>query len=244
MNIQEKLNAAYRPLVDLNLVYERLGECRDADEILKQLNGPFLLATNDVYESAIPRIIIVGQENNGWIEHYDYRAWFNSMTVDETVAAYRRFDVASYPYGSFSRYFAMFRDELLEPAWKGNPKAVLWGNLFKLNHQGSQSIYSPLLEPMLRLQAGVIEEEITALQPDVVLFLTGPRYDDVLRRSFPDAEFQAIDGHPTNEIAKVVAANLPKQSFRTYHPGYLNRIRRKKPHCVEAIISQVRCGYR
>jgi hypothetical protein len=238
--MQDLLNVAYQPLVDLDLIYGRLGKGPATDAVLRELNGPFLVATNTEYENSRPRIVIVGQENNGWMDDIaDYLGWVGSKSIEDALAVYRGFDIATYRYGTFSRYFSLFRDRLLGETPEGGRRSILWTNLFKLNHKGKQSIYSPLLEPMLKLQEEVFAQEMNALKPDAVVFLTGPRYDHIIERFYPKVLFRAVDGHPVNEVAEVVAEGLPKLSFRTYHPGYLNRIRSKKPHCIESIIPRI-----
>ena len=70
MDRQDKLNQLYAPLVDLDSVYELLNQTEDADSVLAELDGPFLIATNEQYERACPKVVIVGQENYGWIPNY------------------------------------------------------------------------------------------------------------------------------------------------------------------------------
>ncbi len=75
----------------------------------------------------------------------------------------------------------------------------------------------------------------------MVLFLTGPHYDGLVKDFYPDVKFPSLDDHPTREVCRV-RARLPEAAFRTYHPGYLNRILRKKPYCLCAILGRIGCG--
>lgn len=71
----------------------------------------------------------------------------------------------------------------------------------------------------------VVRFEISHLQPTVVLFLSGPNYDDELRRIYSDAQFEAINKRRcVRHLARVKADGLPSNSIRTYHPNYLFRI--------------------
>ncbi|MGI8979064.1 MAG: hypothetical protein ACR2FY_07550 [Pirellulaceae bacterium] len=205
---------------------------------MKQLNGPFLLAVDDGYEASKPKVVVVGQENNGWLE-CDYLAFLEASNIDQCLAVYRKFDIAEYGHGTFGRYFASLRQALHGQVTDSNRRSVMWTNLFKLNHKGQQTIYSPHLEAILAIQGNIVAQEIDILRPDVVIFLTGPRYDGIIRHAFPDAEFRAVNGHPVNELSHISAGHLPALSFRTYHPAFLNRVRRTKRYCLQAIIDRV-----
>lgn len=238
MTIQEQLLSAYLPLLDRTAMQERLGDSVWAEALLCELNGPFLLAVSEQYERSSPKVVIVGQENNGWLE-FDYQTFLQSHDADHCLAVYRGFDIGQYSPGTFGRYFSNLRQTLLGEITESNRRAVLWTNLFKINHNGKQTIHSPHLKAILAIQQGIVAKEIQILQPDVVIFLTGPRYDDVLRKTFSDVAFRSVDEYPINEVAQVVAAGLPALSFRTYHPAFLNRVHRAKSYCLRSITARV-----
>lgn len=238
MTLQEKLNSNYEPLVNLKRVLERLGPCDAPEAVLRQLNGPFLLCATEQYQASRPKVVIVGQENNGWLE-CDYWTFLNEQDVNDALAVYEGFDIAEYGSGFFGRHFSEFRNRIRGTITDDNRRSVLYNNLFKLNHDGKHSIDSPHLEVMLRIQQDVFAKEIEALAPDVVIFLTGPDYDFVLERFYPGIVFEQVDSHPINEIAQLKSGRLPDGTYRTYHPGHLHFVQSKKPHCVEAILKRV-----
>lgn len=53
------------------------------------------------------------------------------------------------------------------------------------------------------------------------MFFTGPYYDWILKSIFPGIEFEPVEGQ--RFLAKIRHPKLPDQSYRTYHPAYLNR---------------------
>lgn len=238
MTLQTRLNQAYSSIVDRDQVIERLSDFESPDAILRELNGPFLIASNDQYEKATPKVVIVGQENNYWLD-CDFLTFLSDQTLDDALDVYRKFDIAEYGHGSFGRYFSIFRDRIYGTITDENRRSILWNNLFKLNHDGKSSISSPHEKAILQIQGELFVDEIEILRPDVVIFLTGPNYDHIIQRFYPDTEFQEVDGHPLNEVAMVNSERLPKLCFRTYHPGYLNRVYARKPHCVEAILERI-----
>jgi hypothetical protein len=237
MNQQDQLNRAYHRLFDRQMILDRLGQPDSAD-LLRQLNGPFLLATNDDYERISPRAMIFGQENNGWLEGH-YLFWLTTLGLEDCLSPYRSFDIGGYRPGVFGRYFALLRRTIRGEITDDNRRSVLWNNLFKFNHDGKATIYSPLLQAILKLQGDIVLEEIKVLRPDVVIFLTGPRYDWVIEQLL-NATIRPLSPFPKNELAHVVSASLPPLSFRTYHPGYLNRVYRRKPYCLPAIFDRIK----
>jgi hypothetical protein len=75
-----------------------------------------------------------------------------------------------------------------------------------------------------RIQQGLLFEEIDILKPDVVVFMSGPRYDSAIRCEFPDMKISPFSRHlPESSVGVVRAAGLPFRTIRTYHPEYLQR---------------------
>ncbi len=82
-------------------------------------------------------------------------------------------------------------------------------------------------------QAGLVADELAILGPHVCLFFTGPNYDGFIETIFPGCEFMACGDAPKRELATLVHSALPRASFRTYHPSFLNR--RSRWHYIEAM---------
>lgn len=68
-----------------------------------------------------------------------------------------------------------------------------------------------------------MEDEIKIINPDIVLFLTGYNYDNYIKKQLHDVEFAAVSGYNEKEFARLKHSVLPYNSFRIYHPGYLQR---------------------
>jgi len=76
-------------------------------------------------------------------------------------------------------------------------------------------------------QRGLLRHEVEVLKPDVVVFFTGPSYDNSIQCAFPEAEsYPLVPESPKSEIAMVNAPGLPINTIRTFHPVYLQRSRR------------------
>jgi hypothetical protein len=77
-----------------------------------------------------------------------------------------------------------------------------------------------------RAQKGLLAEEIAILNPDVVVFFSGSRYESSLRGEFPDMKISPLSRRvPASAVGVVRAAGLPMRTIRTYHPEYLQRSR-------------------
>jgi hypothetical protein len=239
---QDKLNELYAPLVDLDSVYRVLDQAEDADRVLAKLDGPFLIATNEQYERACPKVVIVGQENYGWIPNY--LSFLQTGSVEKALKIYREFDIGD--YGTwFGRGFRMIRDRILGNRAEGEKRSVIWSNLFKFNHEGLHSIHSPHYTSMLNLQRDVFQKELATLRPDVAILLTGPDYDFVIERFYPGVRFESIGCHPKNEIAGVFAdglpgGNWPGRTFRAYHPESALHWKPQTKYTYDVIVEEIK----
>ena len=147
--------------------------------------------------------------------------------VDQMLQAYVSFDFASSYSHRNSAFWRAFR--LLETEVARDGVLAMWTNLFKVDMGGS--VVRRCDEKARRLlreaQAGILVEEIQALDPTVVVFFTGPTYDEEIGHAFGQPEFRPLWADcPMREVAQVMSPRLPPLSFRMYHPNYLQRSRR------------------
>jgi hypothetical protein len=68
----------------------------------------------------------------------------------------------------------------------------------------------------------VIPEEIRIIKPNVIVFLTGPNYDNVIGDNFGKVSYSDVPSFTQQRLAKVSIPDVDF-AFRTYHPGYLWR---------------------
>ena len=88
----------------------------------------------------------------------------------------------------------------------------------------------------------LLVEELAILKPDVCLFLTGPNYDQDIARKLPDVEFHSLGEFGEREAVRLSSRYLPRHSYRTYHPGYGNRISETYQRILNAILSDCKSG--
>ena len=210
---QSKLEDAY---TDALPARERI--CASEEDI----SGPLFLSIPEGYERTKVRLMIVGQQTHGWPDV--------SIGLDGLIQTYRDFDLAreyhSTPFWQASHQV----NEGVNP--DGPERSFLWTNLVR-SDQGKERP-NPEVENTLS-ELGLLEKEFELLAPDAAIFFTGPNYDDRIRQVFPGVEFH----QESSDVARLTHPLLPARSFRTYHPGYLWRAKKRGviDGLVEAILS-------
>ncbi|WP_415803579.1 hypothetical protein, partial [Marinicrinis lubricantis] len=93
------------------------------------------------------------------------------------------------------------------------------------------------LKPLLLLDFLIVQQAL--LSPDVVLFFTGPYYDDRLQRTFAGSVLDSVNGMPLNLLCRVIHDKLPYHSYRTYHSGYSLRGNKAKVARFDPVVDAI-----
>jgi hypothetical protein len=204
-------------------------------ESFTDLVGPDLIWIDEEYLKAEPRIAIIGQQVLGW--DYTYPEFIKNWEVDNAIDKYREFDYGAHYYSTpFWQFFHQVRTSQHGP--NAGQRTVLWTNLVKFVAADESSIlWKPYTEAALQLQQDVLTTELAIARPDICLFVTGPDYDFVLERYFSGIELEPLD-LPVRQFARLVHPRLPRHSYRTYHPNYLNRDRKRRWDKVFQMLSR------
>lgn len=178
-----------------------------------RLSAPLLMAVTPAYYQSSVRLMIVGQETFDWgdVTTNGYR------TVAELRARYHEFALGrTYTRSPFwTAAHQVYRTLNVD----GPPEGFLWSNLVKADL--SKHRLSRALEDQVS-HVPALQREIEITQPDVVLFFTGPRYDERLAATFPSARHVMLEPG----LTRVVDVPGAMHAFRTYHPRYLRMSRR------------------
>lgn len=101
-------------------------------------------------------------------------------------------------------------------------RSIAWSNVFRdgaLKSEGGNpnKALSDIQKEENKKEGNAFEEEITALQPDVAIFSTGPdEYDEHIKDLLPNTTMKAVD--PEHEHLKIKEIEgLDTLAFRTYH---------------------------
>lgn len=115
-------------------------------------------------------------------------------------------------------------------------KFCYWTNIFRMG-TGNPGTNKQQLATNREFQKEYLDSihtlprEIEIVEPDLILFCTGPDYDRYLQKIF-SCTFSAVLGSTHDEykyLARVHAASLPAKTFRTYNPSFLLARRKSFP---------------
>ena len=101
--------------------------------------------------------------------------------------------------------------------------SILWNNLIKIGIAHQKGTPNNIILKWQDNWFDVVSFEISNLEPDIVIFFSGPNYDEHIKKIYKDATFHAINSRNIRQLARVKSCGLPINSIRTYHPNYLWR---------------------
>ena len=163
------------------------------------------------------KILIVGQENDGWgfqneaiLSMYDTLDFLDSKDYNDMR-----------PFFSFPYNFCKSINNL-EDIKDSKKTYFTWVNLreFSFNEAPKTSLGKEA-QSIIDNEFNILEEEIKIINPDIVLFLTGPTYDYYIKNQLKGVEFKTVENYQIGQFARVEHKSLPDNSFRIYHPFYL-----------------------
>lgn len=232
----------------LNKVYEEFQTEAKAisQTLIKQLTAPILIQLPEQWEQSKKRILIVGQETMGWSydkdEHPersfpDIKTFEDFLAIPESIPAmletYRYFEFAKVrPKNHRSPYWRAYRQirESIGDKPDGFETHVITTNLFRMSYGGKSILKKgrPVVskddyEKILNMSGSLLKKELEILKPSSVIFFTGPYYNNPLYSIFKDCHTVDWHNHNSTRTSNIDHHLLPKKTFRTYHPGYLNR---------------------
>ena len=211
-SVNEKLRALYfSKQASITKIKEEV-ETKNLD-----LDGPLLMYCWDEYYSiAKHKIFFIGQEPTGWVGDI-------SNDIASLLDKYEKNDIIGKGTSPFWRFIYEFNG-ILNPELK-DKTCFLWTDIAKYSaYDGppwrpSEDNFNFIIDNL-----NLLPLEIVASLPDVVIFLSGPNYDNWIQRQFNnEVEFeQVLDSVPMKELACLKHPTLPLYSYRTYHPKSLS----------------------
>ncbi len=187
------------------------------------LAGPLLMSPNIDFVNSKNRLLIIGQETNGWSYHLD--------DIEKQMKHYEDFNVGvdyySSPFWNITRK--------IEAILENNPHSCAWTNLnkFDLNSGRPHGEYEKAISEL----DDILLSEIQILRPNYCLFYTGPYFDQRIKNLFENIEFEAIPNFAISEFCKLKHPNLPENSYRSHHPKSL-RIRHIENRFIEYFMNK------
>jgi len=173
----------------------------------RNIHGPFLMSPEEEYKNAAKKLMIIGQETNGWS---------TTDIISTQMSAYREFGLGSTynsPFWNVTRK--------LEVALNIDRCTSAWTNINKYDE--NQSRPKKNVRDEIEKLDPILIEEIKILKPEVIVFFVGPRYHNRLLSVFTGLEFITIKDWKRNALCRLKHPSLSENTFVTYHPAYLRR---------------------
>ena len=234
----ETLNA------QLASIYQTYTDSIYAKDWEDNVSAPLLMHVYDEYVTMDRKILFVGQETHSWGQ-------MNlKPTVSELLTNYRNFNLgksADYRDGKPLRYlrspFWNFNRSIFHrcnshnPTVTRNTNGFLWTNISKFDCNST----TPSTDLQDRNAEGfaLLKAEIAILKPDIVIFLTGSKYDGRINAVFnPERETVMPDGYLYR--LSTGDGSLPFHTFQTKHPRtLLGSSRNKLPNRYREVLGKV-----
>ncbi|MDQ7074956.1 MAG: hypothetical protein Q9O24_07335 [Gammaproteobacteria bacterium] len=195
---------------------------------------PLLIKVRGDYEKADVKVMIVGQETDGWNGDFDSSS---SKSVDFLMDDYFAYfyDDFKYPY----HYVGRMKKKYRRPFWnksnfnffsselkshfggKGKKVSCIWNNVSKIGqiHRGR---HTDEIEAMEESYFDVFRKEVEILRPNIIIFSSGPTRDRLIKERMGGCDFSKIhSGYTKRQLTKIIFNDFPDIcGFRTYHPNY------------------------
>lgn len=199
---------------------QKLNEIIFDNNLSQKPTNPLIVSLDEMlYVESDIKVLIFGQETNDWEKNFNGNLEHSLDTYD---SFYNSGECYSYG-GHFWNGYKNFLQSLSHRFTKERIAAV-WNNVIKIGASG-RDLNRPLPHIYdIELQYfNIIEDEIRILNPDIILFLSGPNYDNEIRNALPGIKFnKLVDEFSEREISKLTFRTY-KNMYRTYHPNYLYR---------------------
>ena len=205
------------------------------DNILKSMEEcamPFLLAPTDAYCSSSKKIMILGQETFGWAgELYNPE----DQTIENLMNLYDLFVNISRGYNSpFWSFINTIQEEV------SIDTQIIINNVVKIGKRG-QTGCDKNINNLIFQHFNILLEEINILKPDMLIFLSGPRYDKYIKTFVGNFELEQMD--PSINCRKFAQIKFDNKelpvAYRCYHPRYL-RMTRNFDNYLKIILDLIR----
>lgn len=196
------------------------------DNLETNPTNPLLLYIDNEedFKNADIRVMIFGQETNGWFEDADGLFSGENSDLQPILDCYNRFYNSGqcWSYGGqfwngFSKFWTM-----LEEKFPNKKIRYIWNNIVKIGNSDKKGFPPDSIYEIERKHFSVIKDELQIIKPNIVLFLTGPNYDTVITDNFGQLNYSALLPFESRGLSKVSLSGSDF-AFRTYHPNYLWR---------------------
>ena len=186
--------------------------------VVDDLCGPFVPFVFEDYFDCKKKILIIGQQTNIWIglrESIEKRLLYDELSKESEKFRNGTNQEAT-PFWQFAY--------LLNKEINGDNKLnFVWTNLVKIGTKYGRPCEKYIFDKVSLTLMSVLYLEIIFIDPDVVIFLTGPDYDKYIKWFRADTGneiiFHKVLEYEIKEFAEF--GLFGRQCYRINHPDYL-----------------------
>jgi len=218
--------------------------CNDIPE--QNVAHPLLIKVDKHYEDAKYKVMVVGQETDGWIGNFskkpkeiqfimnDYYAYLYNQPEIMCPLHYKKYTPLERlkkknrrPFWNKAN-FAYFKTHLGKTLGEDNV-AFVWNNLSKLGKTTRGKATNSIEQIEDAVFKGLHLQELAILKPDIIIFTSGNGRDHLIKRRY-NVNFSKLPNFKQADISKVEFETPHKQivSFRTYHPNARVHVKTRK----------------
>lgn len=212
----------------------------DSGDFANMATFPLLIKTDEEYERTELKIMILGKETNGWCkDEINGGVFEDGIGIGSLIDVYDKFYLqnGSPKYGKhFFNYIRLLKRKLPE-----KKIGYIWNNVLKIGKMNVGTPQNNLIDYTVKY-FNVIPHEIEILKPNVLLFLSGPQYDEYIEKTIGKFNVITIEGFTINELCILKFDNIKVDlALRTYHPQKLCFLgKQKKDEITEVIINLIK----
>lgn len=203
----------------------------DNNLLLKPTNPLLIKVRNEEdYASADIRLMVFGQETNNWYER--------NNSIADVWEKYAEFFNAGRCYkkgGQFWNGVKRF-EERISKKLPDKRIRLIWNNIVKIGKSNKKGLPPDYIYKLERKHFSVIEDEIRIIEPNFLMFFTGPFYDNKIEDNFGKINTVRVSPYSSRQVASFKIGNI--SAIRTYHPNYLWR--NNIDAYFDAIIDEIR----
>jgi len=220
-DLQNKLNELY--LEYLNKIFT---DKILFDQISKfEISSPIFLNCNSEFGKYIDadyKVLYVGKETNYWFNQSEREKCGllddvsnHEIYLQALTDLYKIFNIGH----KYKTAIFTFMDILVEKLRLNNESSgILWTNLLRHDHFGNGKVPFEVEQKITYDNNYIFRKELEILKPDAIVFVTGPKYDYILEKTFPGIKYIAIKNMAVGEICLLEHNDIPQKSIRVYHP--------------------------
>ncbi len=199
----------------------------EASKLSVNAANPLLIKVDQKYIDSDIKVMIVGQETDGW--HGKLNS--GGLTVEKLMDGYSDYFSQRAMHGKrafWNRKNYKYFEEELTKCFVNRNVSFIWNNISKIGNDGRGKA-NPLIKKLERNYFNIFLSEFKILNPDIVIFTTGSSRDSYIKHHFgSDVGFvpklSLCDGALASETLDLIAeVKLPRfdavKAVRIEHPN-------------------------